>query len=79
MYADGLTKLSTMLGGTGRVDLLEHIMLEGTVRISYCDVSGRREKSAAYREAHSKPDMHELVPPLPKSLNSYGWDRGEQM
>ena len=41
MLADGLTKLSS---ANGRVDLIRGVMEESKIRITYCTVSGRKEK-----------------------------------
>ena len=40
MIADGLTKISS----ASRIDLIQNVMEESKVRITYCTVSGRLEK-----------------------------------
>ena len=64
MLADGLTKLSgsSPSSSGGRVDLIRKVMEESKIRITYCTVSGRKEKQ----------ELHKLKPlePAGKDLQS---------
>ena len=60
MLADGLTKLS---GSGGRIDLIRDVLEHCRVRITYCTVSGRRERQA------SKHKLEKLVPVTPADVD----------
>ena len=53
MFADGLTKLSS---SGGKTDLIRELMNHSTIRITYCETSGRKEKQ-----------LHALEPVRPAS------------
>jgi hypothetical protein len=65
--ADGFTKLST---GGARSDLLIDALERGVIRITYCEVSDRKEQKAAKAEpqmfsmSRSRPSKRAKIEPL---------------